>query len=604
MRTPLILVTALALLAPAVPAADTGPAAGAPLPTDVPAFTPPAPGEHPRLLFRKTDLPALRQRAQTPEGQAILKRLRQLLDGGNGDTFPKIFNASAKASAGNRPAAEDDAAASKPGDDPSLKNAGKNAEMPVGAYTIGHAAGYGLLYQLTGEQKYADLGRQAVEKALDGVRDRDDRYAWRTPGGALRAGPALGAYALGYDLCYDGWDPAFREKVARAFADYDEGPHMSLESLALGKRHGPGSNHWGPQIGGAALALLAIKGDPGAADSAAKLDKLLKGNADCFVRHVTVGFGDRGFFPEGDGPGTIASDTAFVTALRAWRVAGGKDFLPAARDNAAWLTMKWVMLTVPTPVDVGKKPLFPTRGGYPHNVWARNGMSGSGTFAQGFGAVTDAQKPALLWLYNHTFRAGDDKAGAPFDTTSPYPHRAVQAFVNWPLGLDEQNPAAVLPKAAHDKQWSFVMFRNRWQDENDVVVTALLKNAKGNGTTPGGEIIVLAHSKRDAFPVKVTGAVTHFAATATGGTFSTSAGAFAADFSGASGADALLVLAGPTTGGKSKKPNVTTLQAGKNTFTIMTLTKGPLPGFKPDGDTVKAGAQTISYADGKLTFAK
>ena len=47
-------------------------------------FTAPEPGEHPRLLFRKSDLPALRKKAQTPEGKAILKRLRQLLDGKDG----------------------------------------------------------------------------------------------------------------------------------------------------------------------------------------------------------------------------------------------------------------------------------------------------------------------------------------------------------------------------------------------------------------------------------------------------------------------------------------------------------------------------------------
>ena len=46
----------------------------------VKGHTPPAPGEHPRLLFRKRDLPELRKRAATPEGQAILKRLRYLLD--------------------------------------------------------------------------------------------------------------------------------------------------------------------------------------------------------------------------------------------------------------------------------------------------------------------------------------------------------------------------------------------------------------------------------------------------------------------------------------------------------------------------------------------
>jgi hypothetical protein len=32
----------------------------------VPGFVPPAAGEHPRLLFRKTDIPALQKKAETP----------------------------------------------------------------------------------------------------------------------------------------------------------------------------------------------------------------------------------------------------------------------------------------------------------------------------------------------------------------------------------------------------------------------------------------------------------------------------------------------------------------------------------------------------------
>lgn len=79
------------------------------------------------------------------------------------------------------------------------------------------------MYQLTGDKKYAQLGRECFEKAWAGVRDSDSeaRYSWVAPGGMLRAGPtlgwyALGWYALGYDLCADGWDADFRQKVAAA----------------------------------------------------------------------------------------------------------------------------------------------------------------------------------------------------------------------------------------------------------------------------------------------------------------------------------------------------------------------------------------------------
>ena len=58
----------------------------------VPGHQAVAPEEHPRLLFRKADLPALRARAETPEGQAMLKRLRYQLNAGDGRSVAKVFS--------------------------------------------------------------------------------------------------------------------------------------------------------------------------------------------------------------------------------------------------------------------------------------------------------------------------------------------------------------------------------------------------------------------------------------------------------------------------------------------------------------------------------
>ncbi|HSH92722.1 MAG TPA: hypothetical protein VK968_01105 [Roseimicrobium sp.] len=163
----------------------------APWPVPVAGWVAPAGGEHPRLFFRLRDLPELKLRAQTPEGKVIVARLRVLLNGSDGQSLPAKFN------------------------DTDAK--GGSVEGPDGTVlTLWHPAGYGFLYQLTGEQKYADLGRQCMEKILAGTRDRDSRYAYLSPNGALRAGPSLGAVAMGYDLCYGGWDEPFRLKVAKA----------------------------------------------------------------------------------------------------------------------------------------------------------------------------------------------------------------------------------------------------------------------------------------------------------------------------------------------------------------------------------------------------
>jgi hypothetical protein len=572
--------TAGASAAPAATPTAAAPAAtqSAAFPADVPGFVAPAAGEHPRLLFRAAELPAIRKRAQTPQGKAIVERLKVLL--GGGEEMPTVYN-------------PQKAAYEKKG----------GPAMPIGAYSISHAAGFGMLYQLTGERKYADLGRQCFEKAFEGIRDRDGeaRYSFKAPGGALRAGPSLAAYALGYDLCYDGWDDAYRQKVAAALANYNEGPDMNIESMAAGKRQFPACNHWGGQIAGPAMALLAVRGDAGVDDK--KVSALLKTCEKSFVRQLEEGWGDHGWFAEGDGPGTIASDTAFLPALQAWRVAGGKDFI-TPRPAAQWMTLKWVMLTLPRKdaATLAGKEIFPSRGVYDHNVWERSGMSGSGQFAQGFGAVADEYKPALLWLYNHAFRDADEKAAAPCDTINAYPHRAVLALVNWPMDAKEANPATVLPHAVQDKSAAFYMFRNRWQDGDDIIVTALLKGSKGNYSVAGGDIIIWGLGKKTKFPVAVTGAPTFFEAGDAGGVVSTSAGSFGVDFSGASGADGLFVLAGAVTGPAPK--GAARVECGKNTFTVMTLQKGDAPTPKADGEKLIVGNQTVSYDGKRITFAQ
>lgn len=170
-----------------------------PWPAPVKDWVGPKPGEHPRLFFRKSDIPALRKKAETPEGKAILKRLRKQLNGSDGQSL-----------------------------------------NPREMWTMSHVAGYGFLYTVTGDKRYADLGKQAMEQSISGAKRKEDtRYAFKGANGALRAGPALGWHALGYDLCYNGWDEAYRNRVRDALQNYNDGDNKSLAELARGSRHGP-----------------------------------------------------------------------------------------------------------------------------------------------------------------------------------------------------------------------------------------------------------------------------------------------------------------------------------------------------------------------------
>ena len=182
-----------------------------PWPKIMPEVTPFLPNEHPRIMFRKSDIPALRERAQTEEGKTILALLRKQL---NGDE------------------------------------------------TLWHGIGWGLLYQITGDESYAQKARQSVELAMSGTYSYGRyNYAGRAAGGSLRKGPSVGAVAIAYDLAYDAWDKNFREKVA---ADIQSKVWPKLCYVVdLNETDGqlnPRSNHYMNWNGGAGIPACAAAG--------------------------------------------------------------------------------------------------------------------------------------------------------------------------------------------------------------------------------------------------------------------------------------------------------------------------------------------------------
>lgn len=550
-----------------------------PWPAVMPGHVPLSPGEHPRLFLRKADLPALKARAATPEGQVIIARLRTLLDGKDGTGMPPAMRSG----------------------DPPHGDKSSPIEQPLGCLTLSHPAGYGLLWQLTGEQRYADLGKQCAQLMLDGYRDRDGkaRYSLRQPSGALRAGPSLGWFAVGYDLCYDGWDVDFRRKVASAIERYDEGKGMTLEDQVKGASHFPASNHWGMQVGGGAMALLAITGDPEVADQQ-RLNALLRSSQAAMIRNLTEGFGDGGYFSEGDGTGSMASHIVFLSSLQAWQVSQGLDFI-TPRPNARWTALKWIHQTIPRTDHLDDlRSCFPERGGYPHNIWARpDGVSGAGYFAIGYAAVTPEERAALWWFYRTHLMAHDSQNGTPWDTTSLYPHHAVLAFINTPFGTEPRNPAEVMPRAVRDTRHDFFAFRNRWQDGDDIVITQLTRKSPARfAHGPDTQMQVWHHGKREQWGCLPT-QVEHYhtagdGSALIGGTLAKITTWVGIDFSRAGGADGLLVTTGKAVGDS--------FTIGTTTLTVRHLgVGGAVPHI--EGDTLVVGGQRITVADGALRFA-
>jgi len=441
-----------------------------PWPSPAPNVEPFKPGEHPRVIFRKSDVPALRARMNTPEGKWIIARLKEQL--GGGEAMPTDFQTATKAYGGGK-------------------------KVGPGGYTLSHGMGFGLLYQLTGEQKYADLARQCVDKAVvEKVRDADQRYSFDRPGGKLRAGSSYAAIAMAYDLCYDAWPPEYREQLAKAIQykiirkekpgsvemeeaggeDPDEKAmaepvNGDLVFNTLGGQHSPFSNHYGAWIGGGGHALLAIMNDPGTDDELTALGhRIFQRRA---KRALEVGYGTAGFFFEGHYCGRLSTNTGLSTYLQALRVAEGKDFITNSPEASHLLT-KWIYETVR---HNGKLHTL-QRGMYSADHLTRVGHSGGGEFSQGFGILPPAHTPAVLWFFNNVINPVPQK---DFDCVT-YPQRTVYSYVNWPFDVKEQNPLETMPKYLRDTKAGYYVFRAGWSGTDDDIVATLYVSEMQNHT--------------------------------------------------------------------------------------------------------------------------
>jgi hypothetical protein len=552
-----------------------------PWPADVPGFVPVKPGEHPRLLFRKTDLPELRKRAETPQGKAIIERIKMMLE--------------------------------------------KNR------YTTWHASGYAFLYLITEDKEYLDEAQKMIEWTFKGRgRNPDGRYTW--PGdGQLRGGPCLWGLGLAYDLGYNGWDEAYRKYVIDGIVanhHFDEIPNSPA--------HGPGCNHYGAHTGGAGSCHLALRGDPELGDElAAKVERNLEKLVNNAEAEIVLGYGPRGYYYEGHHCGRLSSNSGLIPFIQSYRTAAGKDLVRNC-SNAQWLSAKWIyeLYVRPdgTPGDI-------QRGMYcgPFNN-SGGGMSGLGDFALGFGIIPDRYKASFLWTYNNTVQPALPEY--QYDVTC-YPIHGIYAFVNWPRDIEEQNPKEILPLVRHDPGPNYFLFRNGWtKDGTDLIVTALLgsRPRSGRGMATGGSVSVggrglqsvsqldgmgqLSHKHFYLFPGMFHASRLTYSRLATDGSgvisgirmepmsldgntnatppdvaFDAAPTSLAVDFSKASGCDLLVAMTGPQIGYAvgywmqivdMKDPIEAVSEAGWRTRTVY---------LAPDG-SVQAGASGAS--GGKL----
>lgn len=203
------------------------------------AWKVPPPGEHPRLVFNKSDLPVLRARLETARGRHLFEAVRSVADNW-------VIHPNSEVNKQRKALETEKAAAAAGGPPVKIVHNG-----PYGA-AIGIAENAALIYAVTGDEHYGQAARDVLVTFIP--------YA---------DGSGLRGAALVYDWVYDLLSEDERELCRTHFARMIEAKLKGVYEapFALGppsEEVVPMAIYWGMLEGAyAGIGALAIEGEPG-----------------------------------------------------------------------------------------------------------------------------------------------------------------------------------------------------------------------------------------------------------------------------------------------------------------------------------------------------
>lgn len=255
-------------------------------PTPVADHRPLDANEHPRLIFRASELDTIRQRAKTPIGRRILAELDKSLT-------EKIYY---------------------------------DGYVPNGGY---HAAGYCFLALLNSDRQKADIAWGLVQKSR------------ANPGRRILEHSAIVAgVGLAYDLCYNLWTQDRRREITGWLSS--EGKKLLRGGSPRDGWNGDAGSNWNARARGAGgLAMLAILGESLPEDTLYSPDAGLEMAKRQVKRYFDRSVGNGGFGTEGDHYTTEPMIISVFPFLQAYRNVTGEDLVtgsPAAALIPHYLT--------------------------------------------------------------------------------------------------------------------------------------------------------------------------------------------------------------------------------------------------------------------------
>jgi hypothetical protein len=428
-----------------------------PRPIRVKDFVPLAPGEHPRLLFRKYELAALKEKLKTPLGEAYLAK------------------AKAHAAAGD----------------------------PVST---------AMLYQLTGDPSYA----RAAQTIIGGYGDLAPEGGAGTGG----VGHRFVAVTLTADLCWDAWPEGFKRGLEQqmlidltviqrrlqiAGANFNPcsnfyGPARGSAAIATLLFYGdPGPEPRRPVApdemvakGDFTAKLLAKTGrveayraeypkllarwqteyDEWKAGGGADLEKveLFQKGVLHMYRHYRVGVGDGGFAAETGAYAGIASRYPLYYAAYYLRCFGRN---PSPYPDVTHILSRRMMQCVFPEAEAprGRDTRFRERQPVELKVNSVTGFWPEWV-AAAFNLAPDEHKPSLLWGWNYVRRVREDDPASVANVLpdeGTYGTYLANAFVNYPLDMKPVHPRDGMPRAWQAPTMGLYVFRSGWEGRDDCV---------------------------------------------------------------------------------------------------------------------------------------
>lgn len=318
------------------------------------------------------------------------------------------------------------------------------------------------LYLATGDEQYAKQAAKIVEGMLE------DKEYWQNPGskGLTRSAGAL-TIAWAYDLCFDAWPKEFRERVSKELMEKADG---IMASMGAGANHNIGNNWQGVRYGSAGIAYLACD-ESGSRKRAAEAYNLI-------IRHLKANLGPSVWNPEGIGytiyPWTFTGP--FGIAARRAEIGDMRSDFSSTRQTL-WTTL---VGTVNIPHTEGRGLRADLSDDHPR-------YNGRGTAGLAFWYIPDEQKPELRWMVDYIYPEPEDRDNSWGG--------ALYQLLLYPKDTKAMNPGQISGLTFVDRPHGIAVFRNQYQDENDMVA---LVNAAGR--RPMG-----AHAGPDTNTIRIMG---------------------------------------------------------------------------------------------------